>query len=120
MGCLTAIWNGAYLQTPFMAGFMRRYGHFVAAVIVTTALCVDRVSAPAMPPQFVQMARQLAGRLAPVLCKAAPMAHLNPAPRHSVSPMPVPAVIKITDSPIHRVEYPPFRFRLPPPILNCA
>jgi len=101
---------------------MRRYRHLLAAVIVTTALCADRVGAPAsaMPPQFVQLARQLAGRLGPVLRKAAPMARLTPAPRHDVAPASRLTVANAADAPVHRVECPPFRFRLPPPALNRA
>lgn len=106
-------------RAPSMAGFMRRYRQLLAAVIVTTALCVDRVGAPAsaMPPQFVQLARQLAGRLGAGLRKAAPMARLSPAPRHHVAVSRPMVVAGAVEAPVHRVECPPFRFRLPPPAL---
>lgn len=120
MGRLTGASDGAYLYAPVTVGFMRRYRHLLAAVIVTTALCVDRVGAPAseVPPQFMQLARQLAGRLGAGLRKAVPMARLAVAPRHHAAPTIRLVVAGVADSPVHRAECPPFRFRLPPPLLT--
>ncbi|MCC6424854.1 MAG: hypothetical protein IT447_15385 [Phycisphaerales bacterium] len=101
---------------------MRRYRHLLAAVIVTTAMCVDRVGAPAsaMPPQFVQLARQLAGRLGTGLRKAAPMAPIACAPRHHIASPAQMVIASPAETIVHRVEYTPFRFRLPPPALIIA
>ncbi|MCC7351354.1 MAG: hypothetical protein IT446_12370 [Phycisphaerales bacterium] len=101
---------------------MRRYRHILAAVIVTTALCADRVGAPAsaMPPQFVQLARQLAGRLGAGLRKTVPMTRLAVAAHHRIASPAQRVDARPVDAIVHRVECPPFRFRLPPPALILA
>jgi hypothetical protein len=96
-----------------------RTRHVIAVMVVATALCADRRTAPAAPaarPASAGLARTFAARLARTLGQQAnPAVAIQPAridaPVRTVTP-----VIPDAPSGVHRLQS-PFQLRLPPPAL---
>ena len=99
---------------------MRRTRHVLAAVVVATALCADRVAtaAPQARPQVANLARAVASKLSASFRRVVPTIRFIEDRR-------VGAVLTTGLRPLkvgsptgtHASDASPFRFRLPPPAL---
>ena len=99
---------------------MRRSRHVLAAVVVATALCADRVAtaAPQARPQVAEFARSLAARLTVGFRRVVPQIRFVADRRDGESnPTVRPAAEVASPGVGHASAASPFRFRLPPPAL---
>ncbi|HEV2293302.1 MAG TPA: hypothetical protein VGR35_05565 [Tepidisphaeraceae bacterium] len=99
---------------------MRRSRHVLAAVVVATALCADRVAtaAPQARPQVANLARTVASKLSASFQRVVPTIRFV-EDRRVVGCVTSTLASAEAASPAlsHASDASPFRFRLPPPTL---
>jgi hypothetical protein len=99
---------------------MRRSRHVLAAVVVATALCADRVAtaAPQARPQVANLARTVANKLSASFRRVVPTIRFVEDRRVvGCISMVFPPAEAGSPSLSHASDASPFRFRLPPPTL---
>jgi hypothetical protein len=98
---------------------MRRSRHVLAAVVVATALCADRVAtaAPQARPQVSQLARTVANKLSASFRRVVPSIRFVEDRRPGVSASLVNMRTELRTPVLHATQGSPFQFRLPPPTL---
>jgi hypothetical protein len=98
---------------------MRRSRHVLAAVVVATALCADRVAtaAPQARPQVAQLARAVANKLSASFRRVVPSIRFVEDRRPGAIASSGDMRIGVRIPTIHATQGSPFEFRLPPPAL---
>jgi hypothetical protein len=99
---------------------MRRSRHVLAAVVVATALCADRVAtaAPQARPQVAQLARTVANKLSASFRRVVPSIRFVEDRRGAAFTAPTcPPAEAGSPTGLHASDASPFQFRLPPPSL---
>lgn len=98
---------------------MRRSRHVLAAVVVATALCADRVAAaaPQAGPQVSQLARTFASRITVSFRRVVPSIRFVEDRRMGVLAWSGNMRAEVRTPVVHATQGSPFEFRLPPPTL---
>ena len=98
---------------------MRRSRHVLAAVVVVTALCADRVAtaAPQVRPQVSQLARTVANKLSASFRRVVPSIRFVEDRRLGAFASTVDMRTEVRTPAVHATQGSPFQFRLPPPTL---
>jgi hypothetical protein len=98
---------------------MNRTRRILVVTFVATALFADRfgAAAPLIRPQMAQTVRQIAGRLVISFRRVVPSVRFNPLRREERLASATPVRLADTAQLVHPIEFSPFQFRLPPPVL---
>lgn len=98
---------------------MRRSRHVLAAVVVATALCADRVAtaAPQARPHVAQLARSVASKLSASFLRVMPSLRFVEDRLAGLGALFVNTRTEVRTPNVHPTEGSPFQFRLPPPML---